>query len=79
MICHVFRPLKQCLDHIPVELLLFGLSRNETPEKMRALAGLVFEISIETNLVHDVGLCTPAMIPSPAYDLTGSGQGKAPH
>ena len=33
----VFAPL-QCLDHIPFELLLFGLSRYSTPEKMRALA-----------------------------------------
>ena len=33
------------LDHIPFELLLFGLSRYEMPEKIRALACLVFEIS----------------------------------
>ena len=39
-----FVPL-QCLDHIPFELLLFGLSRYEMPEKIRALACLVFEIS----------------------------------
>ena len=64
----VFAPL-QCLDHIPFELLLFGLSRYSTPEKMRALACLVPEISTETNLVHDVGLCTPLIL-SQAYDPT---------
>ena len=32
------------LDHIPFELLLFGLSRYEMPEKTIALECLVFEI-----------------------------------
>ena len=39
-----FAPLT-CLDHIPFELLLFGPTRYEISEKIRALACLVFEIS----------------------------------
>ena len=57
------------LDHIPFELHLFGLSRYMMPEKMRALACLVLEISTKTNLVHDVGLSTP-LLPSQACNLT---------
>ena len=64
----IFIPL-QSLDHIPSELILFGLSRYRTPEKMRALASLVFAISTGKNLVHDVGLCT-ALTLSQAYDPT---------
>ena len=34
-----------CLDHIPIVLLLFGPSRYEISEKIRALACPLFEIS----------------------------------
>ena len=37
--------------------LLLRLQTSD-PQKSRALACPVFEISIETHLVHDVGLCT---------------------
>ena len=40
----VFAPLT-CLDHIPFELLLFGPTRYEISEKIRALACPLFEIS----------------------------------
>ena len=43
-----FVPL-QCLGHIPFQLLLFGLVLRYRPS---------FKISTETNLVHDVGMCT---------------------
>ena len=38
------------LDHIPFELLLFGRLRYKMPEKIRALACLVFEISTVIHL-----------------------------
>ena len=44
-----FAPLPW-LDHIPFELLLFGLSRYKMPEKFRALACLVLEISTVIHL-----------------------------
>ena len=40
-----FVPLT-CLDHIPFELLLFGPTRYEISEKIRALACPLFEISV---------------------------------
>ena len=46
-----FRPLAVPGSQAPFELLLFGLSRYIMPEKMRALACLVFEISTETHLI----------------------------
>ena len=53
-----FVPL-QCLDHIPFELLLFGLLRYKLPEKIRAPACLVFETSTEIHLfiTHCVVSC----------------------
>ena len=56
-----FAPLT-CLDHIPFELLLFGLTRYEVSEKIRALACPLFEISTFKFYVHDVGLCTASTI-----------------
>ena len=52
---HFLRFLSPCSTWItsPIELLLLSLSRYKVPEKMRAQACLVFEISTETNLVHD--------------------------
>ena len=52
-----FAPLS-CQDHIPFELLLFGPTRYEISEKIRALACPLFEISTVKVYVHDVGLCT---------------------
>ena len=57
-IFHVFYPL----DHIPLELLLFGPTRYEISEKIRALAGPLFEIFTVKDYVHDVGLCTASTI-----------------
>ena len=51
-----------CLDHIPIVLLLFGPSRYEISEKIRALACPLFEISTVKVYVHDVGLCTASSI-----------------
>ena len=56
-----FAPLT-CLDHIPFELLLFGPTRYEISEKIRALAYPLFEISTVKVYVHDVGLCTASTI-----------------
>ena len=56
-----FAPLT-CLDHIPFELLLFGTTRYEISEKIRALAYQMFEISTVKVYVHDVGLCTASTI-----------------
>ena len=39
-----FAPLT-CLDHIPFQLLLFGPTRYEISEKIRAVACQLFEIS----------------------------------
>ena len=66
-----FAPLT-CLDHIPIVLLLFGLTRYEISGKIRALACPLFEISTVKVYVHDVGLCTASSI-SQACDpsLTG--------
>ena len=64
----IFAPLT-CLDHIPFELLLFGLTRYEISEKIGALACLLFEISTVRVYVHDVGLCTASTI-SQACDPT---------
>ena len=61
--------LSTCLDHIPFELLLFGPTRYEIPEKIRALACPLFEISTVKFYVHDVGLCTARTI-SQACDPT---------
>ena len=63
-----FAPLT-CLDHIPFELLLFGPTRYEISEKIRALASPLFEISTVKVYVHDVGFCTTSTI-SQAYDPT---------
>ena len=63
-----FTPLT-CLDHIPFELLLFGPTRYEISEKIRALACPLFEISTVKDYVHDVGLCTASTI-SQACDPT---------
>ena len=49
-------------DHIPIMLLLFGPTRYEISEKIRALACPLFEISIVKVYVHDVGLCTASSI-----------------
>ena len=57
----VFAPLT-CLDHIPFELLLFGLARYEISEKIRALTCPLFEISTVKFYVPDVGLCTASTI-----------------
>ena len=54
--------LLTCLDHIPFELLLFGPTRYEISEKIRALACPLFEISTIKVYVHDVGLCTARTI-----------------
>ena len=64
-----FFALLTCLDHIPFELLLFGLTRYEISEKIRALACPLFEISTVKIYVHDVGLCTASTI-SQACDPT---------
>ena len=56
-----FAPLT-CLDHIPIVLLLFGPSKYEISEKIRALACPLFEISTVKVYVHDVGLCTSSSI-----------------
>ena len=56
-----FAPLT-CLDHIPIVLLLFGPTRYEISEKIRALACLPFEISTVKVYVHDVGLCIASSI-----------------
>ena len=40
------------LDHIPFGLLLFGLLRYDMPEKIRALACLVIEVSTVMYCVH---------------------------
>ena len=42
-----------CLDHISFQLLLFGLSRCEMPEKVRALACMVLEISTVIHVFND--------------------------
>ena len=52
-----FFALLTCLDHIPFELLLFGPTRYEISEKIRALACPLYEISTVKVYVHDVGLC----------------------
>ena len=57
------------LDHIPFELLLFGPTRNEISEKIRAPACPLYEISTVKIYVHDVGLCTARTI-SQACDPT---------
>ena len=59
--CTFFAPLT-CLDHIPFELLLFGPTRYEISEKIRALACPLYEISTVKVYVHDVGLCTASTI-----------------
>ena len=46
-----FAPLT-CLDHIPFELLLFGPTRYNISEKIRALACRLFEISTVKVYVH---------------------------
>ena len=51
-----------CLDHIPIVLLLFGPTRYEISEEIRALACPLFEISTVKVYVHDVGLCTASPI-----------------
>ena len=56
-----FAPLT-CLDHIPFDLILFGPTRYEISEKIRALAYPMFEISTVKVYVHDVGLCTASTI-----------------
>ena len=63
-----FAPLT-CLDHSPIVLLLFGPTRYEVPEKIKALACPPFEISTVKIYVHDVGLCTASTI-SQACDPT---------
>ena len=49
-----FAPLT-CLDHIPSDLLFFGLTRYEISEKIRVLACPLFEISTVKVYVHNVG------------------------
>ena len=61
-----FAPLT-CLDHIPFRLLLFGPTRYEIPEKIRALACPLFEIYTVKVYVHDVGLCTASTISQACY------------
>ena len=56
-----FAPLR-CLDHIPSELLLFGPTRYDISEKIKALACPLFVISTVKVDVHDVGLCTASTI-----------------
>ena len=56
-----FAPLT-CPDHIPFELHLFGPTRYDISEKIRALACPLFEISTVEIYVHDVGLCTASTI-----------------
>ena len=56
-----FSPLT-CLDHIPFDLLLFGPTRYEISEKIRALAYPMFEISTVKVYDHDMGLCTASTI-----------------
>ena len=51
-----------CLDHIPIVLLLFGQTRCEISEKIRALVCPLFEISTVKVYVHDEGLCTASTI-----------------
>ena len=66
-----FTPLTD-QDHIPFELLLFGPTRYEISEKIRALACPLFEISTVKVYVHDVGLCTASTISqSRQLHLTG--------
>ena len=65
----MFFALLTCLDHIPFEQLLFGPTRYEISEKIRALACLLYEISTVKVYVHDVGLCTGRTI-SQACDPT---------
>ena len=65
----MFFALLTCLDHIPFEQLLFGPTRYEISEKIRALACLLYEISTVKVYVHDVGLCTARTI-SQACDPT---------
>ena len=57
-----FFALSISLDHIPFELLLFGPTRYEISEKIRALACPLFEISTVKVYVNDVGLCTARTI-----------------
>ena len=57
-----FFALSTCLDHIPFEPLLFGPTRYEISEKIRALACPLYEISTVKVYVHDVGLCTARTI-----------------
>ena len=57
-----FFALSTCPDHIPIELLLFGPTRYEISEKIRALACPLFEISTVKVYVHDVRLCTARTI-----------------
>ena len=64
-----FFALLTCLDHIPFELLLYGPTRYEISEKIRALACPLYEISTIKVCVHDVGLCTARTI-SQACDPT---------
>ena len=63
-----FAPLT-CLDHIPIVLFLFGPTRHEISEKIKALACPLFGISTVKVYVHDVGLCTASTI-SQACDPT---------
>ena len=51
-----------CLDHIHFELLLFGPTRYEISQKIRAPACPLFEISTVKVYNHDVGLCTASTI-----------------
>ena len=59
-----FAPLT-CLDHIPIVLLMFGPTRYEISEKIRALACPLFEISNIKVYVHDVGFCIASSISQP--------------
>ena len=59
----MFLAFLTCLDHILFELLLFGPTRYEISEKIRALACPLYEISTVKVYVHDVGLCTASTIP----------------
>ena len=64
-----FFALLTCLDHIPIELLLFGPTRYEISEKIRALACPLIEISTVKVYIHYVRLCTARTI-SQACDPT---------
>ena len=57
-----FFALLTCLDHIPFGPLLFGRTRYEISEKIRALACPLYKISTVKVYVHDVGLCTARTI-----------------